>query len=69
VNFTEEILLNDARSNYEQIRESMDVIAEMNTLIVTVAEEEYLAGAMNLHLNQTHHGTQFWRDSPMSPAC
>lgn len=69
MNFNGDISINDTRSNFEQNRELMDVIPEMNTLIVTVAEEEYLAGAMNLHLNQTHHGTQFWRDSPMSPAC
>ncbi|HUE94786.1 hypothetical protein [Pseudomonas sp.] len=43
----------------------MDVIAEMNTIIVTVAEEEYLAGAINLHLSQTHHSTPRWQDSPM----
>lgn len=69
MDFNGEISINDARSNFEQIRELMDVIPEMNTLIVTVAEEEYLAGAINLHLNQTHHGTQVWQDSSMSPAC
>ncbi|MDP9940214.1 methyl-accepting chemotaxis protein [Ectopseudomonas alcaliphila] len=51
--------INDARSSFELIRESVDVIRDMNTQIATAAEEQHqVAEEINQHISQIHHDAQ-----------
>lgn len=51
--------INDARSSFELIRESVDVIRDMNTQIATAAEEQHqVAEEINQHISQIHHNAQ-----------
>ena len=51
--------IGQARSSFGQIRESVDVIRDMNTQIATAAEEQHqVAEDINRHINQIHGDAQ-----------
>ncbi|MNI89731.1 Methyl-accepting chemotaxis protein CtpH [compost metagenome] len=48
-----------ARTSFGQIRDSVDVIRDMNTQIATAAEEQHqVAEGINLHISQIHGDAQ-----------
>ena len=51
--------IGQARSSFGQIRESVDVIRDMNTQIATAAEEQHqVAEDINRHISQIHGDAQ-----------
>lgn len=55
--------ISEARASFEQIRESMDVIRDMNTQIATAAEEQHqVVEDINRHIAQIHKGAQLVAD-------
>lgn len=53
------VSINEARVSFEQIRESVDVIRDMNTQIATAAEEQHqVAEDINRHISQIHGDAQ-----------
>jgi methyl-accepting chemotaxis protein len=51
--------IGEARSSFGQIRESVDVIRDMNTQIATAAEEQHqVAEDINRHISQIHGDAQ-----------
>ena len=50
----------EARNSFGQIRESVDVIRDMNTQIGTAAEQQHqVAEDINRHISQIHSDTQW----------
>ena len=57
------VSINEARSSFELIRESVDVIRDMNTQIATAAEEQHqVAEDINRHISQIHGDAQLVAD-------
>ncbi|EGH12784.1 methyl-accepting chemotaxis protein, partial [Pseudomonas savastanoi pv. glycinea str. race 4] len=55
--------IGQARSSFGQIRESVDVIRDMNTQIATAAEEQHqVAEDINRHISQIHGDAQLIAD-------
>ncbi|MEZ1319603.1 methyl-accepting chemotaxis protein [Pseudomonas fluorescens] len=55
--------IGEARSSFGQIRESVDVIRDMNTQIATAAEEQHqVAEDINRHISQIHGDAQLVAD-------
>jgi methyl-accepting chemotaxis protein len=53
------VSINEARASFELIRESVDVIRDMNTQIATAAEEQHqVAEDINRHISQIHGDAQ-----------
>ncbi|WP_371321536.1 methyl-accepting chemotaxis protein [Pseudomonas yamanorum] len=53
------VSINDARASFGLIRESVDVIRDMNTQIATAAEEQHqVAEDINRHISQIHGDAQ-----------
>ncbi len=53
------VSINEARASFESIRESVDVIRDMNTQIATAAEEQHqVAEDINRHISQIHGDAQ-----------
>ncbi|MDU9400328.1 methyl-accepting chemotaxis protein [Pseudomonas sp. zfem003] len=53
------VSINQARASFELIRESVDVIRDMNTQIATAAEEQHqVAEDINRHISQIHGDAQ-----------
>ncbi|WP_273825710.1 methyl-accepting chemotaxis protein [Pseudomonas asplenii] len=57
------VSINEARASFELIRESVDVIRDMNTQIATAAEEQHqVAEDINRHISQIHGDAQLVAD-------